>query len=362
MILEGRDMPMRKKEHEEELMVRRTFFKGAMATGAVGVAATIGSRIVNADSGVFAQTSSVAGTGKKIKKIALEEHVFPKGFLEALQKVGGHLPANPAAAKKVVEYGEKRIQEMDECGIDVQVLSLSYPALEFFTNAADATEVSKMVNDELAETVHRYPTRFSAFCCIPLQDPDAAANELERSVTKLGFRAVMINDNTPSRWLADQKYEVVFEKMAELNLPMYIHTDGPSSDDSGLHIVPHIMRIVDSELLVKYPNLQFILGHAGESLPFWLNRLDGRWRTHPDRPIKFSGYFKKNFYVTTSSQCWPILLQFLIAALGSDRIMFATDYPYESSKDAVDFIDSAPISASDHEKICHLNAETLLRL
>lgn len=100
---------------------------------------------------------------------------------------------------------------------------------------------------------------------------------------------------------------------------------------------------------------------AGESLPFWLNRLDGRWR-QPQRPKTFSQYFKDNFYISTSSQCWPVLLQFLISTMGSDRILFATDYPYESMKQHVDFIESAPISDSDREKICHLNAERLLKL
>ena len=341
-------------------IARRSFLTGALATGVAGASLLAGGRRMMAQAG--GPSAEVAPGGKHVKKITMEEHVFPKGFLEAVEKVGGHLPGNPAAAKKVVEYGEGRIREMDEYGIDMQILSLSFPALELFTSAANAISCSKLVNDELAQAVQRYPKRFSAFCCVPLQDPKAAADELERAVTKLGFHAVMINDNTPDRWLADQQYEVLFEKMSKLNVPMYIHADGPSTTDSGLHIVPQIMRLVDSDLLVKYPNLQFILGHAGESLPFWLNRLDGRWREHPDRPIKFSGYFKKNFSVTTSSQCWPLLLQFLIAVLGSDRIMFATDYPYESLEQAVKFIDSAPISGSDRELICHSNAEKLLRI
>jgi predicted TIM-barrel fold metal-dependent hydrolase len=218
-----------------------------------------------------------------------------------------------------------------------------------------------MINDQISETIKRYPNRFSGYCCIPLQDPTAAAYELERAVTKLGLKGAMVNINTPDRWISDQKYEVIFERLARLDVPIYLHTDGPSTEDSGLHIVPEVMRIVNGDLLVKYPKLQFVLGHAGESLPFWLNRLDGRWR-YPDRPKKFSQYFKENFHVSTSSQCWPILLQFLVSALGSDRILFATDYPYESSKQHVDFIDSAPISESDREKICHLNAERLFKI
>jgi predicted TIM-barrel fold metal-dependent hydrolase len=269
-------------------------------------------------------------------------------------------PPAAAAAIKVLEYGEGRIKEMGESGIDMQILSLSYPALDAF-KTADAIEVAKMVNDQISGTIERYPNRFSGYCCIPLQDPDAAADELERAVTKLGLKAVMVNENTAERWLSDQKYEVVFDRLAKLDVPMYLHADGPSTEDSGLHIVPEVMRLVNSTLLDKYPKLQFILGHAGESLPFWLNRLDGRWR-QPQRPKTFSQYFKDNFYVSTSSQCWPTLLQFLISALGSDRILFATDYPYESMKQHVDFIDSAPISDGDREKICHLNAEKLFKL
>jgi 2,3-dihydroxybenzoate decarboxylase len=340
-------------------LARRTFVKGALAAGALGMTALADAR---SQSGTGA-TASPAASGKRVKKVALEEHCMPKGYLEILTaKTTGHLPGVKGAAEKVPDIGEGRIAEMDRCGIDMQVLSLSFPALELFQNAEDAIAASKASNDEIAAAVKKYPTRFAGFCSVPLQDPNAAADELERAITKLGLQAVMVNENTPSRWLADQKYNVFFECLAKLNVPIYLHADGPSQEDSGLHVVPEVMRLVESDLLVRHPNLQFILGHAGESFPFWLNRLDGRWRDHPDRPQKFSGYFKSNFYVTTSSQCWPTLLDFLIASLGSDRIMFATDYPYEVTEAAVKFIDTAPISDADREKICHSNAEKLLRL
>jgi len=340
---------------------RRTFLKGAMAAGALGMTAFTKSRAETGRAG-SQNSESAAASAQRVKKIAVEEHCMPKGFLAILQaKSSGHLPGVKGAAEKVVDLGDARIAEMDRCGVDMQVLSLSFPALELFQNAEDAIAASKASNDEIATAVQKYPKRFAGFCSVPLQDPNAAAEELERAVTKLGLQAVMVNENTPNRWLADQKYSVFFETLAKLNVPIYLHADGPSDDDSGLHVVPEVMRLVESDLLVKHPNLQFILGHSGESIPFWLNRFDGRWRDHANRP-KFSEYIKKNFYVTTSSQCWPTLLDFLIATMGSDRIMFATDYPYEVTENAVKFIDTAPISDGDREKICHSNAEKLLKL
>ena len=346
----------------EEQNERRSFMKYLLSLSAFAAGSTLS---FNKGKGfsigklnpVEAQTKSSA----RMKKIAVEEHFYSKEFSEILySKADWKGSPQGEAATKILEYGEKRIKEMDELGIDMQILSLSYPALDPF-KTADAISVAKMMNDEISKTVKQYPKRFAGYCCIPLQDPDAAVDELERAVTKLGLKGAMVNINTPERWLSDQKYEVIFERLAKLDVPLYLHTDGPSTEDSGLHIVPEVMRLVNSDLLDKYPKLQFILGHAGESLPFWLNRLDGRWR-YPDRPKKFSQYFKDNFYVSTSSQCWPALLQFLISALGSDRILFATDYPYESLKQHVHFIDSAPISDSDREKICHLNAEKLFKL
>lgn len=346
----------------EEKNERRSFLKYMFSLSAFAAGSTLsfnGAKglMIGRPGTAEAQTKSAA----RVKKIAVEEHFHTKEYLAQLSAKTEHKGGGVAsAAAKVVDIGEGRIKEMDETGIDMQMLSLSYPGLDFF-KTEDAISVAKMVNDQLAEAIKKYPKRFAGFCCIPLQDTSAAVNELERGITKLGFKAAMVNINTPERWLSDQKYEIIFERLSKLNVPLYLHADGPSTEDSGLHIVPEVMRIVNGNLLDKFPNLQLILGHAGESLPFWLNRLDGRWR-YPERPKKFSQYFKDNFYVSTSSQCSPTLLNFLIAEIGADRIMFATDYPYESIKQHVDFIDSAPISDSDREKICHLNAEKLFKL
>lgn len=303
-------------------------------------------------------------SGKKVKKIAVEEHFLTKEYLSWLDSKAEH-KVSMEMTPQGTDLGEGRLKDMDEYGVDMQILSLGeppglapYPALDPF-KAEDAAALARIVNDELSEAVKKNPKRFAGLCCLPLQDPEAAADELERAVTKLGLKGTMVND-TPKRWLSDQKYEVIFERLAKLDVPMYIHAMGPTKEDSGLHVVPEVRRLVDGGLFDRYPGLKIILGHGGESLPFWLWRVDRLPQSGGKKG--FMQCFKDNFYVTTSAQFWPPLLQFLISVLGADRILFATDYPHPDSCRHVDFIDSAPVSDSDREKICSLNAEKLFKL
>jgi 5-carboxyvanillate decarboxylase len=343
-----------------------------------------------------------------MKRIAIEEHFFTQEYLTYLRsrrdyprletmKVenremewlrlapGCSLPSVGHLQSGLLEVGEGRLKIMDEVGIDMQVLSLSFPGVEAL-DPQDATSLSKRINDELFAVVKKYPDRFAGFAAIAPQDPGAAANELERAVKKLGFKGAMINSHIRGEYLDDRKYWVVFERAEKLNVPLYIHPRQPSPDmikpyltypelaspawgfaaETGLHA----MRLICSGVFDKYPNLKIILGHLGEALPWWLWRLDSRWvvvgreesATAPRAMKKPSQYIKDNFYVTTSGMFWHPALQCCYSALGADRILFAVDHPYESSKDAVQFMDTASICDGDKEKIYHLNAEKLLGL
>jgi 2,3-dihydroxybenzoate decarboxylase len=334
-----------------KLNERRSFLKYFLSLSAF--IATSGISLSRTSTRALAMGSA----GKRMKKIAVEEHCYTETYLDWLYSTRTDLTPgrarDDAAVLKGLERGEGRLKEMDEAGIDMQVLSLSYPDLDFF-KTADAVALSKIVNDELAETVKRYPTRFSSFCCLPMQDPEAAADELERAVTKLGLKGAMVNENR-ERTYADRKFEVLYERLSNLNVPMYLH-----QTESGEHLIPDLINLIGGDFLDRYPNLQFMLGHGGEGMPFWLWRR-GRSQSSGGKR-SFKQKFIEHFYVTTSDQCWPTLLEFLIAAIGADRIMLATDYPYESMKQHADFIDSVPISESDRAKICHLNAERLFKL
>jgi len=311
------------------------------------------------------QAWGMASSGKRIKKIAVEEHFMVEDYLDWLgSKAINKIALYESVSRNGMDIGEGRIKDMDECGVDMQILSLAeppglapYPSLDPF-NAEDAIALSKIINDRLSEAVKQHPKRFAGVCCLPLQDPEAAADELERAVTKLGLKGAMVNDTT-KRWLSDQKYEAIFERLSRLDVPIYLHAMGPTNEEAGLHVVPDVKRLIESGVFDKYPGLKIILGHGGESLPFWLWRVNS---VSKGGKKSFMECFKEHFYVTTSAQFWPPLLEFLITVMGADRILFATDYPHPDWCKHVDFIDSAPISDSDREKICHLNAETLFKL
>lgn len=305
-----------------------------------------------------------------IKKICLESHIMKESL----------------AQTKV------RLKDMDEAGIDMQVLSYIFPFDESL-DASKATSMARDANNSLAELVAKYPKRFASFAAIALQDPDAAADELERAVKELGLKGTMIFLPVKG-YLDDKKYRVVFKKAEELDMPIYIHPGPPSSDTikaySDYPILEgavwgyaavgglQAMRLIFSGLFDECPNLKIILGHLGEGIPYWLWRIDNRsqflWEEgeYDDRfkneaaNIKLtkrpSQYFKENFYITTSGMFWPPALQFVNTVLGADRILFSVDYNAQSNIEAVEFIESTPISDSDKKKICHLNAEKLLKL
>lgn len=345
-----------------------------------------------------------------MKKIAVEEHIHTEEYVahlytrkdfpkrDFIEKRGKKLirdwwsPTNyrlmdPNQPNKLTDQGEGRIKEMDEFGIDLQVLSLSFPGVELF-DAQEGTSMAKAVNNDLYEVINRYPERFAGLATLAPQAPEEAANELERAVTELGMKGAMINGNVQGEFLDDQKYWVIFEAAQNLDVPIYIHPKMPPADMIKPYLAYpglasamagfaaeaslHAMRLICSGVFDKYPDLKIILGHLGEALPFWLWRLDSRLQEEKGDPASASfyeylkknpsQYFKENFYVTTSGMFWEPVLKFVCSVLGADRVLFAVDYPYESSKIASQFIESAKIDDGDKAKICHLNAEKLLKL
>jgi 2,3-dihydroxybenzoate decarboxylase len=300
-----------------------------------------------------------------MKKIAVEEH----------------------ANKQDIEHLDKRLKDMDEAGIDMQVLSYAPERFEGMDTAAIVARI-KSINDQLAGVTEKYPERFAAFAYLPLQDPNAAAGELERVVKQLGLKGALIFLGPGEEYLDDGKYWGVFEVAEQLDVPIYLHPGGMSPDiivpykvypiltgamwGFAVKVSLQAMRLICSGVFDKYPRLKIILGHMGEGIPYFLWRIDKHWlggREFFDVDVpgfdlkkKPSEYFKENFYVTTSGMLWHPVLQFGLSVLGADRILFAADYPPESALEAAQFIESAPISDNDKEKICHLNAEKLLRL
>jgi len=345
-----------------------------------------------------------------MKKIAIEEHFHTEDFVKYLfsraewprreltEEGEGRMVRdwwsetsfrllNPRAPNRLTDLGEGRLREMDEAGIDMQVLSLSFPGVELF-NPSDGCAMAKAVNDELSETIKRHPRRFAGFAAIAPQAPEAAADELERAVTKLGMKGAMINGHIRGEYLDDRKYWVILERAEALGVPLYLHPKMPGPDMIKPYLAYpglasamlgfsaeaslHAMRLILSGVFERYPRLKIILGHLGEALPFWLWRMDSRFEEEKGDPASAAYYkdfnrtpaqcFRENFYVTVSGMYWQPVLQFVCSVFGSDRIMFATDYPYESTSEAARFMESVRLEGHDAEKIAHLNAEGILKL
>lgn len=348
-----------------------------------------------------------------MKKIALEEHFLTEEYIkylysrkespkrDTIEEDGKKFirdwwspnkyrlidPDQPNM-ERITNLGEGRLKEMDAAGIDMQVLSLSFPGVELF-DAPDGAAMSRIVNDKLSEVVKGYPDRFAGFAAIPAQDPGAAADELGRAVMELGLKGAIINGNIRGEFLDERKYWPIFERAEKLGVPIYIHPKMPPSDMIKPYLAYpglagamlgfaaeaslHAMRLICSGVFDKYPGLKIILGHLGEAIPYWLWRIDSRLedekmsdlitaKFYKDLQKNPSQYFKENFFVTTSGMFWEPVLQFVCSVLGAEKVLFAVDYPYESITAAAQFIEAIPMNDEDKAKICHLNAEKLLGL
>ena len=123
---------------------------------------------------------------------------------------------------RVHDLGEKRIRDMDETGVDVQVLSPA-PGVQGL-EPADAVSLARELNDLTAETIKRRPDRFQGFAVLPTPDPAQAARELERGVEKLGLKGGFVYGRTRARNLDHPDMLPIFEAAASLRVPIYVHT------------------------------------------------------------------------------------------------------------------------------------------
>lgn len=311
-----------------------------------------------------------------MRVIALEEH-FTAPFLPV------HGPGRrPEIAARLSDLGEGRLASMDAAGIDVQVLSPSSPGTHLLS-PADAVTVARDANDLLAETVAAHPDRFAGFALLPMPAPEAAAAELERCVTGLGFKGTMIHGHVAGRFLDDPAFSPVFACAESLGVPVYLHPTPPSPAvfDAYFTGLPgrtgealagaawgwhaetglHALRLVLSGLFDRHPRLEVVIGHMGENIPFSLARADSVLSpaaTHLKRRV--AEYFHEHFYVTTSAYFTVPPFQCALAVFGIDRLLFSVDYPFSSNDEGRRFLETVPISPADLEKLAHANAERLL--
>jgi hypothetical protein len=322
-----------------------------------------------------------------MRTITLEEHYVTPAFLNGpgreMKESPGHFSQGDDLLKKLLDIGEGRVREMDAAGIDVQVLSLTYPGVQQL-EAAEAVKLARETNDYLAAAVKRHPGRFAGFVVLPAAAPDKAADELERMVKEHGFVAGYVNGHTNGRYLDDKFFSPLLERAEALKVPIYIHPTMPPKPvvDAyysgfgdvtpllaragwGWHIetAVHVLRMVVGGAFDRFPGLQVIIGHMGEGIPFMLPRINKTLTpqiTKLDRPA--GDYFRENVYYTFSGFNFTQTFLDLFLEVGADRIMFSADYPYGSMTQARAFLDHIPVSPADRERIAHGNAERLLRI
>lgn len=315
------------------------------------------------------------------KKVLASKFVEP-GFRMMGQTILGDDPGARLVHSRLVDVGAGRIAQMDATGIDVAVLSITSPGVQVF-DAVTATRLAKNANDVLAAAVKANPTRLAALAAVAPHYSEGAAQELERATRTLGMKGFLINSHTMGEYLDDTKFWPIFEAAQALDMPLYLHPREPAPGmvapflDYGLYFAGfgfavetslHAMRLIMSGLFDHFPRLKIVLGHMGEGLPFWLQRIDNRYLLQvkigavKKLPRLPSEYFLDNFVITTAGVMSAPALKLSLEVLGADRIMFAADYPYESVEEGVKFLDEVDITEEQRRKIYSTNAERIFRL
>jgi predicted TIM-barrel fold metal-dependent hydrolase len=322
-------------------------------------------------------------------KIALEEHIGSPDFPATASHdvTDNNYFAN--VRHRLRDY-KLRLEDMDATGIETAILSLTQPGIEGIPEKKKAIDTAKRMNDHIKEFfVANNPGRLLGFAAVPLQDPKAAAAELERAVKQLGFKGALVNgysnigDEDHAQYLDEAPVWEFWERVEALDVPVYLHSRIPlrnqhriyqgyegllgSAWGFGFETATHALRLILSGIFDRFPKLTVILGHLGEALPFTLPRVEHRLRhqrpgTHGKHKRSPMDYLRENFYLTISGTFRTQGLIDTLLEVGSDRILFSVDYPYESMRELAPWFDTCPISENDRLKIGRTNAQKLFKL
>jgi predicted TIM-barrel fold metal-dependent hydrolase len=338
--------------------------------------------------------------------ICIEEHAVDQAIAEAagpiLAREASYMRAQSSSSSPVrpgpgrrpavdiheavrlgADLGQDRIRRMDEHGIDLQIVSWTSPIQ--LVPGDRAIALCRSVNDRLSEAVAAHPDRLQGLAALPWQRPAAAVDELDRAVTGLGLRGVLILGRPGAGFLDDPVYRPVLERIAALRVPLYVHPFHPvpqvqesyyagfsekvSAEFSlgawGWHHEAgiHVLRLIFAGVFERFPDLQVISGHWGEMVPFYLSRLDdvlSPGDTGLSRTI--TEVYRSNVWVTPSGMFHRPQFDFIRAVVGLDRVIWSADYPFLHLDGTRQFLDDLDVTPGEREKITHGNAERLFRL
>jgi len=320
----------------------------------------------------------------------LHTHYYPDAFFRLIEQVGGAFSfGTDPTGRTIIRYrGSRffgitppmtdpalRIAEMDRVGIDVEVLSLSTPNV-YFAPPERQAEVARLVNDAYAELAARHPQRFKGFASIPMDDPDAALRELDRTQGELRMNGVIVLSNINGRALTDLRYRPFFAECDRRRVCVFIHPMIPASAEPFEEYVlgPIIGFPFDTTLAVarlcyagvfrELPNIRWILGHLGGAVPYLMERMDNGWRDFAECRVNIdelpSVYLKRLYYDTVSFSVPSLLLAREL--VGADHLVMGSDYPHllGSIDRAVSSIEALDIPNADKERIFSGTARQIL--
>src|SRR5215813_2186387 len=288
--------------------------------------------------------------------------------------------------ERLLDLGQQRIAHMDETGIDKAVLALTAPGAQPLLDLEEARGLAQRANDYLAENVAAHQDRYIGMTTVAPQDPQWSAREIVRGAGELGFKGVQINSHTQGEYLDHPKFDPIFRALADTGQPLYIHPSRPPDamigpmleaglDGAifgfGVAVGMHLLRLITSGIFDRYPDLQIMVGHMGEALPFWVYRLDYMHQATVRskrysfmKPLKNNilEYLRSNVLITTSGMAWAPAILFTQQVVGEDRVMYAMDYPYQFHADEVRTHDNLDIPPATKKKLMQTNAERWFRL
>jgi predicted TIM-barrel fold metal-dependent hydrolase len=329
-----------------------------------------------------------------MRVVTLEDHLTIPELssqidVETMVRRGWPRPGSPRAAlmphARLSDTGTTRLADMDASGITVQVLSLAGPGAELLDSQAGPA-LARQFNDRLAAIVAGHPDRYAAFTHLPMTAPEAAADELERTVRHSQFKGALVNGITNGRFLDHASFDPLLARAVALDVPVYIHPSLPPEevrkayyDDLpqetgdmlsragwGWHseVAIHVLRMVLAGTFDRHPKLKIIIGHMGEGLPAMMDRCDAiftrQTQTYLSRSV--SQTILDQVWITTSGFFTLTPFTALTMKFPIDRILFSVDYPFSANAVGRAFLDGLPVSETDRQKIAHRNADALLKL
>ncbi|MFP6735818.1 MAG: amidohydrolase family protein [Rhodospirillales bacterium] len=336
-----------------------------------------------------------------MKKIAIEEAFATENLITAWREmIADGAPGEPGmiqhlgrlintnrgwgaqVAERLVDLGAIRLEQMDANGIDMQVIAITSPGVQCL-DADTGNALAAEANDILAEAVKAHPTRYTGLAAIQPSAPKTAAREIERALG-LGLRGIMVNSHTKGEYLDAVSYRPILEAAEALDTPLYIHprpaAPAMMAPMFERHLegsmwgfqtetAVHALRMIVAGIFDDFPKLRIVLGHLGEGLPFWLDRMDRIYARGKNATDAYpfwtakrlpSEYFLENVWMSSSGHNWDPAVRFVEEVAGEDRLMFAVDYPYEDTKQQVD--QAAEVTVKNPEKFYELTARQVFNI